>query len=74
LHLSISIGPPWALRVGGLTSGDAVRGMGLLILVTGIGSEQRADAGRYAARVENKNESFRLPGTVFEILPRFWCK
>jgi len=25
-------------------------------------------------RVENKNENFRLPGTVFEILLRFWCK
>ena len=27
-----------------------------------------------AGRVENKNENFRLPGTVFEILSRFWCK
>jgi len=26
------------------------------------------------SRVENENENFRLPGTVFEILPRFWCK
>ena len=27
-----------------------------------------------ALRVENDNENFRLAGTVFEILPIFWCK
>ena len=26
LHLSISTGPPWALKIGDLTSGDAMRG------------------------------------------------
>ena len=29
---------------------------------------------RIRIRVENENENFRLPGTVFEILPKFWCK
>ena len=36
LHLPISIGPPWALKVGGLTSGDAVRGKRILISVKSV--------------------------------------
>jgi len=36
LHLPISIGPPWALKVGDLTSGVAVRGTSILILVKSV--------------------------------------
>ena len=36
LHLSISTGPPWALKVGGLTDGDTVRGTRILILVKSV--------------------------------------
>ena len=36
LHLPISIGPPWVLKVGGLTGGDVVRGTTILILVKNV--------------------------------------
>ena len=36
MYLLISIGPPCVLKVGGLTGGDAVGGMSLLILVKNV--------------------------------------
>ena len=36
LYLPISICPSWALKIGGLTSGVAVRGTNILILIKSI--------------------------------------
>ena len=36
MYLLIFIGPPRVLKVGGLTGGDAVGGMSLLILVKSV--------------------------------------
>ena len=50
-------------------SQERLNGLAILFIEKKLLDEINIDT-----RVENKNENFRLPATVFEILPRFWCK